>query len=592
VSLATGLVNIQLEAGDETPASTLALRSLVDLGFKFARCRPARLEVADEALGAELAAALDDSELAVSVRDGLPAVREMLREMGRQTDGIPPPPDALDTPGVTVEHMRRFAAAACEFYRAAPWQYLGDADLIHVEAPAVAPGFSHVTVLGAGGRTYGLGFFPGPKDFEALQASPDPETFLGGRGRWAVLYGPLTDMPFGDVDLWEERQLPVAGTSAYPVAIWFGADGESRRPRAAELADLEALLLALARSTEAEIDSGRWSREVDTHDGRRTVALAIPELLAPIDSPPRQRPGLPDRRAMERVMAEVERFAQTSTFESLEEMNAALRQRFSEFTDELPSTAATPLELAQDLMYRAFEARGRRRILLARKALEQSADCADAYVVLAEESRHPEEARALYEAGVAAGERALGPELFAEEAGHFWGIVRTRPYMRALFGLAQCLEALDQRDEAIGYYRELLRLNPGDNQGVRYSLLPALLLSARDAEAAALLDRFGDEPTALWRYGRALAVFRREGNSRVARDHLRAALRTNRHVPRYLSGEGDWAGPEPLSYSPGSREEAVICEAELGPAWRATPDAMRWLHTHGPRRKSGRRGKR
>jgi tetratricopeptide (TPR) repeat protein len=247
------------------------------------------------------------------------------------------------------------------------------------------------------------------------------------------------------------------------------------------------------------------------------------------------------------------------------------------------------LEKAQDLMYRAFEARGRRRIQLARKALELSADCADAYVMLAEESRHPEEARTLYEAGVAAGERALGSDLFAQEAGHFWGIVRTRPYMRARFGLARCLEALDRRKEAIEHYRELLRLNPGDNQGVRYSLLAALLLGARDAEVATLLDQFGDEPTALWRYGRALSVFRREGDSRAARERLREALRTNRHVPQFLAGESEWPGPDPASYAPGSREEAVSCEAELGEAWRATPDATRWLRAHAPRRKSGRR---
>ena len=89
---------------------------------------------------------------------------------------------------------------------------------------------------------------------------------------------------------------------------------------------------------------------------------------------------------MERLTAEVERFTQGSLFESLEEANAALRERFSGPIDDLPSTATTLLEKAQDLMYRAFEARGRRRIQLARKALELSADCADAYVLLAEES--------------------------------------------------------------------------------------------------------------------------------------------------------------------------------------------------------------
>jgi len=104
-----------------------------------------------------------------------------------------------------------------------------------------------------------------------------------------------------------------------------------------------------------------------------------------------------------------------------------------------------------------------------------------------------------------------------------------------------------------------------------------------------LLEQFGDEPTALWRYGRALAVFRREGDSRAARECLRTALRTNRHVPQYLTDEGDWPGPEPTSYVPGSREEAVICDSDLGEAWRATPDAIRWLRAQAPARRPGKR---
>jgi tetratricopeptide (TPR) repeat protein len=296
---------------------------------------------------------------------------------------------------------------------------------------------------------------------------------------------------------------------------------------------------------------------------------------------------------MERLSAEIERFTQGELFESVEELNAALRERFSGPIDDRPSTATTPLERAQDLIYRAFEARGqRRRIKLARQALELSADCADAYVVLAEASHAPEAARALYEQGVAAGERALGPDMFAREAGRFWGIVGTRPYMRARLGLAHSLDALERCDEAIEHYRELIRLNAGDNQGVRYSLLAALLRAGRDQEALTLLEQFGDEPSAVWRYGSALTVFRRDGDSRAARECLRTALRTNRHVPRFLTDEADWPGPEPTMYAPGSREEAVSCDLDLGEAWQATPDAIRWLRAHAPARRSAKRRRR
>jgi tetratricopeptide (TPR) repeat protein len=591
VSLSTGMMNVQLADTNAVPDVSLPLQALAELGLKFAKCRPARLEVADEALGAQLVAALRDPELSVSVRADLPDVDRAAREMERASSDAPAPPDALDAPGVTVERMRAFAAAAHDFYQAAPWQHLSDADLIHVEAPAVTPGLRYTTVLGAGSTTVGLGFFERLEDFEATQASAESETLEPG-GTWAVFYGTIDEIPFGDVDLWEAHQLPVAGPAAYPVASWLDPDGELRRPGAEDLAYLEAILLALARSTEAEMDRGRWSHDVESHDGPRTVTLALPELLVPLDAAPPPRPGPPDRRALERLTLEVERFAQQSTFESLDEINAALSERFAGPIHDLPSTATTPLEQAQEMIYRAFEARGRRRLLLARKALELSADCADAYVVLAEESRSLDEARALYEQGRAAGERALGPDTFAREAGRFWGIVSTRPYMRARFGLAQCLEDLDRREEAIDHYRELIRLDPDDHLGARYSLLAALLLGGRDDEAAALIDQFDDEPSAFWCYGRALSVFRREGDSRTARECLREALRSNRHVPPLLADDREWPGPVPTTYTPGSREEALICADDLVEAWQATPDATRWLRAHASARKSGKRRKR
>jgi tetratricopeptide (TPR) repeat protein len=592
VSLATGMMNAQLAEDDGAADASFALQTLADLGLKFARSRPAGLEVADRALGAELAEALADPELTVSVRADLPAVDRVVREMEKGMGETSPLPEAIDAPGVTVERMRAFAEAARDFYRAAPWQHLSDEDLIHVETPAVASGMRYFTVLGAAGQTFGLGFFASPRDFEALHENPDPEALLGRKGKWTVLYGPIDEMPFGDADLWDDRRLAVAGPSAYPVAMWYGTGGNLRRPRAQELADVTAILLALGRGTEADIDRGRWSHEVPGHDGPLTVTLAIPELLTPIDAPPPRRPGVPDRRAMERLTAEVQRFTQSSLFETLEDANKALRRRFSGPIDDLPSTATTPLEKAQDLMYRAFDARGRRRIQLARKALEVSADCADAYVVLAERSHTPEAACAFYEQALAAGERALGPDVFAQEAGRFWGLVHTRPYMRARLGLARTLEGLDRNDEAIEHYRELLRLDAGDHQGARYALLPALLLARRDAESAALIEQFGDDSTAIWHYGRALVVFRREGDSRAARECLRTAQRSNRHVPQYITGDDEWPGPEPTAYASGSREEAVICDIDLGDAWRATPEAIRWLRAQAPSRRSGKRRRR
>ena len=531
ISVDTGLANVKIAERPDTDVTALAVDALVELGLKFAQTRPTAIQVTDAALGAAIVHALGDRELAIAVVPNLDAATSFVERMAEDKDG-PFPPPALGAPGVTVERMRAFAEAARDFHAAEPWRCLSDVDLVHVEAPAVDPAFRHLVVLGAGGHVFGLGFYASPEAFEG-DLEPGEAAVVSDLGdRWTVVFGPPWETPFSDLDLWEREQFPPAGPSIYAVAA-SGPAGRMRRPDARELADLEAILRALARTPEADIDQGRWSVDVTTREGVQRVVLSIPALLEPI---PPFEPVSGPREAQE------------------------------------PSA----LDRAQDLAYEAMDASGRRRIQLARQALELSPDCADAYGLLAGNEQDLVTALDLYRKAVAAGERALGPEVFARPSAPFWGEVRTRPYMRALFDLARCLDDLDRGDEALELYRRLLRLNPGDNQGARYSCLDRLLQSEYDAEAKALLDRY-DDPSALWQYGWALWTFRSQGNSAPARQRLAGALGANRHVPGYLTGETTWPEWMPESYAMGSRDEAVVVVDELGDAWEDTPGAVQWI---------------
>jgi tetratricopeptide (TPR) repeat protein len=158
---------------------------------------------------------------------------------------------------------------------------------------------------------------------------------------------------------------------------------------------------------------------------------------------------------------------------------------------------------AQDVIYEAWErTTSRSRIALARKALAISPLCADAYVLLAEEARSIEEARDYYARGLEAGELALGPDGFEQYAGHFWGFLQTRPYMRARAGLADTLLKLGDVDGALSHYRDMLKLNPNDNQGIRYVLAGCLLRQDDDGALKKLLAAHKDE-SAFWLYTRA-----------------------------------------------------------------------------------------
>ncbi len=233
---------------------------------------------------------------------------------------------------------------------------------------------------------------------------------------------------------------------------------------------------------------------------------------------------------------------------------------------------------AQDLMYEAFDARGPHRAALARRALTISPDCADAYLLLAEETASSaEEARELLEQGVAAGERALGPEPFEEDVGHFWGILETRPYMRARAALAETLWALDRREEAIEHHRELLRLNPNDNQGLRDRQAEWLLWLERYDELDALFAAYDEDAGAALAYSRALAAFRREGASPRAEKLLQDARGCNPHVVVFLTGHKALPKRLPDYVGFGDESEAVEYAAGAAALWASVPGALAWL---------------
>lgn len=250
-----------------------------------------------------------------------------------------------------------------------------------------------------------------------------------------------------------------------------------------------------------------------------------------------------------------------------------LSDRFGDSDEE------TPLRKAQDIMYDAWEVSDpKRRIDLARRALEISPDCADAYALLAEETASSlTEALNLYRQGVEAGEHALGKEAFEEDVGHFWGILETRPYMRARAGLAECLWASGKHDEAIQHYKDMLRLNPNDNQGIRDLLMPRLIEMERDEEAEVLFKEYHDDGMASWIYSRALLDFRKMGDSEISRKSLKAAVKSNHHIPAYLLGRKKMPQSLPDYYSPGAETEAVFYLKENLKAWEATPGALDWL---------------
>jgi tetratricopeptide (TPR) repeat protein len=235
------------------------------------------------------------------------------------------------------------------------------------------------------------------------------------------------------------------------------------------------------------------------------------------------------------------------------------------------------VERAQDIMYDAWESRSKKRALaLAKEALAISADCADAYNLLAEQAGSLEEKVRLYRRGVEASKRAMRREVLPEEATYLWIKIEREPYMYARAGLARCLWEMGQREEAVSHYQEMRSLEP-HNLGILNVLMPWLLEMGRLKEAEQLCEQYKDAPGATCAYSRALLDFTVEGDSEKARKALEEAIESNRHVPAYLTGKKRAPRKMPPHTGFGDRNEAVAYVAHNAVCWESTPGALEWL---------------
>lgn len=304
----------------------------------------------------------------------------------------------------------------------------------------------------------------------------------------------------------------------------------------------------------------------------------------------KESPTLPSRQEMERITADLSRLLHGKDFKNLDEANAFIKKIVSGGGLIPHSNARSPLEEAQDLVYDAWEASTPQKAAdLARRALTISPDCADGYNVLAEtDARSVQQKCDLYRQGVEAGERALGASFFEGNKEHFWGILETRPYMRARQGLAECLWRLGKEEEAVKHYEALLELNPNDNQGIRDMLLGCYLKRGDDAGAARLYKQYPGDGMASFVWTKVLVEFRR-GGPPAASKALAAAIKQNPHVPKFLCGRKKMPRYLPDTYGWGDENEAIVYMANSAEAWLANPDALLWLKSQTERPLSGKK---
>ena len=180
----------------------------------------------------------------------------------------------------------------------------------------------------------------------------------------------------------------------------------------------------------------------------------------------------------------------------------------------------------------------------------------------------------LVERGVRILRQAVGEAVPPGDRPLRWVDAGNRPGLRCLTR-AQFL-AMERGDleQARTHAELLLALNPGDNHGMRTSLMNIYLRAGQDEAAVELASRYEDDMFAELPYGRVLALVRM-GRMDAASEAARLAVNRLPEVRRYLMRErAREPRMDPRGVALGSKEQAWIYRDEMHDVWVGEPEAM------------------
>jgi len=169
-----------------------------------------------------------------------------------------------------------------------------------------------------------------------------------------------------------------------------------------------------------------------------------------------------------------------------------------------------------------------------------------------------------------------------------WGIIENRPYLRGLGNLALVLAEQRRWPEALAVHQQMLRLNPDDNQGVRWLIGVEHLRVGDDKRAIEAFRRCMEEEVGC-AFGLALARLRAFGPTADVGEPLLMGMAANRYVAPMLLGETwerldafhgtnmaepEWAGDVVAAQA--DLWHAVPRGAELLRFWWSAPPVVTW----------------
>ncbi|MBI5154513.1 hypothetical protein HZA57_04675 [Candidatus Poribacteria bacterium] len=316
-------------------------------------------------------------------------------------------------------------------------------------------------------------------------------------------------------------------------------------------------------------------------------------------NPARKSSASPPPASLDSMMAMKERLNRTlaeavasGKFKTTAELEAFLKEQIEKWNAEIAAPAPA---CERPLWDRALEAIGVAQQMMAESNLTGTVVALLRAAVLDPENvdvqlmaiplvaEDDSEQLELLQVAVKRAASALGEDAFRDLHGHFWGHTQTRPYMRARQHLLLEYQKRGLLEDALREGLEMLELNPGDNQGMRF-LVVALAQELGHHEAATqVLGQYEDDCSSYLVWSKVLDRWIAEDAAGL-RDALAFARKYAPKTEKYL--QGSKAIPKKLQtdgyLTAGGEDEAIDTAKTLAPAWRKYPGAAEWLRQQKP----------
>lgn len=183
---------------------------------------------------------------------------------------------------------------------------------------------------------------------------------------------------------------------------------------------------------------------------------------------------------------------------------------------------------AEKLFEEAVHAQSQEQKETLEKVLNLEPDYIDALILYSFHLSSDERERCLTDA-VKIGEEKFDDEFEKENAGSYWMMVETRPYMRALYAYAKYLIEVNKKEKAREYFERIMYLNENDNLGVRYDLIPLLIELGKFDRAEKLFDAFPEQTTEMM-YHKVLYDYKAEKPEKELNQSIKQAIQENEQV--------------------------------------------------------------